>query len=339
MMYAKPPEPRVLVTGAGGPAGVAVIRALADRAELFAVDIDPCASGLYLVPHDRRALVPRGEAPDFVAELIERCRRWEIDVVIPTVDCELVPVADAAGEFRSVGTTVVVGPTSALATCLDKWSLATAVDGAVRAPTTALLDAAFRPETLPSWPAIAKPRRGSGSRGVALIRDPLELHQVPCDGSYILQEYLPGDELSVDVYVDGAGAAVGAVPRQRLRVDSGVSIAGRTVHDPEAIALALDTVAVLELTGPANVQCRRDRRGRLALLEVNPRFPGSLPLTIASGFDIPALALDEALGLPVRPLVSFEEIAIVRHLQDIVVSPQAFDELSRAGMTAERVPA
>ena len=42
-------NPRVLVTGAGGPAGVSVIRSLNAEAYVFAIDIDPCAVGLYLV--------------------------------------------------------------------------------------------------------------------------------------------------------------------------------------------------------------------------------------------------------------------------------------------------
>lgn len=46
------PSPvRVLVTGAGGPAGVAVLRSLARRRDvtLMAADMDRYASGLYLV--------------------------------------------------------------------------------------------------------------------------------------------------------------------------------------------------------------------------------------------------------------------------------------------------
>ena len=322
-------EARVLVTGAGGPAAVAVLRALAPRAELYAVDIDPCAAGLHLVDVHRRAIVRPGEHPLFVDELIEHCRMWDIDVLIPTVDCELVPVAAATGCFAAIGTSAVVGPAEALAICLDKWRLAGAATS-VPAPFTVLLDDRFDDDSFPSWPAIVKPRLGSGSRGVCRIEHPSELAGVRHDGTQILQEYLPGEELSVDVYVDADQRPIGAVPRQRLRVDSGVSIAGRTVHDPDATDLAFDVVQALGLTGPANVQCRRDRSGRLALLEINPRFPGALPLTIRAGFNIAAIALDEALGTPPTPLTSYDEVAVVRHLEDVVVSPQSFDELERS---------
>ena len=68
-------KPRVLVTGAGGPAGVAVIRSLHPNACLFAVDIDRCAVGLYLVSDGNRSIVPRGEEASFIDHIMELCRR------------------------------------------------------------------------------------------------------------------------------------------------------------------------------------------------------------------------------------------------------------------------
>jgi carbamoyl-phosphate synthase large subunit len=56
-----------------------------------------------------------------------------------------------------------------------------------------------------------------------------------------------------------------------------------------------------------------------ALLEINPRFPGAMPLTIAAGVDMPSLALDLALGLGIPDRVDFAEIANVRYLEDVFV--------------------
>lgn len=328
-------EPKVLVTGAGGPAGVSVIRSLAAKARLFAVDIDPCAAGLYLVDEQQRALVPRGDDSYFVDRIFDLCLKWDIDVVIPTVDVELLPLALAESRFVGRNVRILGGPSGALATCLDKWQLALAVDSTVRCPATHLIDQRFDPLGFPSWPAVVKPRSGSGSRGVRTLEHPDQLLGVARDGSMILQQYLPGEELSVDVLIDRSGVTVGAVPRIRCKVDSGVSVAGRTVRDGEATSLAVATLRAVGLTGPANVQCRRDSQGRLALLEVNPRFPGSLPLTEAAGFNIVELAVREALGMAVEPLGTYAEIGVVRHLEEVIVGA---DFLARTTMaTQERV--
>ena len=80
-------SPRVLVTGAGGPSGISILRALEDTPlELRAGDIDPFAAGLYLVDATRRAILPRGDDPRFTDDLLARCRREQMDVLLPTVD-------------------------------------------------------------------------------------------------------------------------------------------------------------------------------------------------------------------------------------------------------------
>ena len=324
-------RPRVLVTGAGGPAGVAVIRSLAQSCDCFAVDIDPCAVGLYLVEPERSALVPRGDDPRFMGAVSEICVRWSIDVFVPTVDTELLPAALAAPELRrSIGLETVVGPAAALSICLDKWLLAQSLPPELRPPGTELLAEPTLQPRHREWPAVTKPRRGSGSRGVRILDGPEELASVPADGTMLLQDYLPGEELSVDVYVDQDANFVGGVARSRLKVDSGVAVAGRTVRCPEALELAEAVVVAIGLTGPANVQCKRNRAGGWSLLEVNPRFSGSLPLTIAAGFDTPLLALGEALGVTPEPLRSFDEIAIVRYLDDVILDADAIANMTKS---------
>lgn len=123
----------------------------------------------------------------------------------------------------------------------------------------------------------------------------------------------------MDVIADAAGEVVAAVPRTRARVDSGVAIAGRTVHDDDLEQTATAIAKAIGLVGVANVQLRRDRKGRAVLLEVNPRFPGALPLTIAAGVDIPSLVADLFLGRDIPAKVPFREIAFVRFLEDVIV--------------------
>jgi carbamoyl-phosphate synthase large subunit len=56
--------------------------------------------------------------------------------------------------------------------------------------------------------------------------------------------------------------------------------------------------------------------GRPALLEVNPRVPGALPLTVASGVDMPRMALDSLRGRPLPEHADFREVAMVRYLEE-----------------------
>lgn len=327
----------VLVTGVGGPAGVTVVRSLLRRgdADVFAADMDGWASGLYLVPANRRRLVPPGADPTYADALIGMCQQDHIDVLVSTVDVELPPLAMRREELlERAGTVLAAPPTQALDIALDKYTLARRCESATRVPETALLDAegSARPWT---FPVIVKPRRGAGSRGVRAISGRDQLTALGFDAALIIQEFLPGEEYSVDVIADSESHVVAAVPRTRTRVDSGVSIAGRTVRDPELEEVATAVAEAIGLVGVANVQLRRDVEDRPALLEVNPRFGGAMPLTIAAGVDLPSLAVDLALGKPLPDHVDFKELAFVRFLEDVFLDPDEVLVSAHAGHEPE----
>ena len=319
------PMTRVLVTGAGGPAGVAVVRSLQERGdvEVFAADMDGWASGLYLVGREHRRLVPPGAEPGFVDAVRDLCARDRIDVLVATVDVEMPALARRRDELLAGGTVLAAPSAATLDVAQDKLALARRCDGLVRVPVTTLLDAEAAAW---SWrfPVIVKPRRGAGSRGVVTVSGAAELRALAAavtDDSLLVQEFLPGEEYSVDVLADADGRVVAAVPRVRARVDSGVSVGGWTLHEPSLEKTASAVATAIGLVGVANVQLRRDTEGEPALLEVNPRFAGAMPLTRAAGVDLPSLALDLALGRPLPEQVDFVELAVVRHLEDVFVAP------------------
>ena len=111
-----------------------------------------------------------------------------------------------------------------------------------------------------------------------------------------MQEHLPGPEYSLDVLARADGHVAAVVPRERMKVDSGIAVTGRTLHDEALEEFGREVAAAIGLTRVANVQVKGAAGGEPALLEVNARFPGTMPLTVASGVDMPGLAIGEALG-------------------------------------------
>jgi carbamoyl-phosphate synthase large subunit len=307
----------VLVTGAGGPAAIAVLKSLRGDPSvgLLAADMDGWAAGLYLVPPAARAVIPAGAAPEFAEALLARCLKMGADVVIPTVDSELRPLAAARAAFARAGVQLMLAPERALALTLDKLALARACAAVVRVPRTEPLSGDVSPDSW-TYPVIVKPRSGSGSRDITAVMSAEELKNLAPSADFIVQEYLPGEEYSIDVLADNDGRVVAGVPRVRARVDSGVSVAGRTLHDRELEQFGAAVATAVGLTFIANVQVRRDVAGRPALLEVNPRAPGSLSLTVASGVDMPRMALDAMRGHPLPEHAEFCEKAMVRFLDE-----------------------
>jgi carbamoyl-phosphate synthase large subunit len=331
---------RVLITGAGGPAAIAAMKSLgADPwVDLLAADMDPWAPGLYLVPPQARTLIPAGAAVGYTDAVLSRCHELAVDVLLPTVDAELLPLARARAAFAADGIDLLLASAEALEIILDKLVLAEHCAGVVRVPRTEPLGRATDPADW-TYPVVVKPRRGSGSRGFMLVGSAAELAAVKTGAvktgtgdrttGLLVQEFLPGEEYSIDVLADTTGHVIASVPRLRARVDSGVAVGSRTVRDAELEEFGQAVAEATGITYVANVQCKRDSDGHPALLEVNPRMPGTLGLTIASGIDMPRLALAALRGQPVPATLGFRERAVVRFLDERVIDPAEVENVGR----------
>jgi carbamoyl-phosphate synthase large subunit len=74
------------------------------------------------------------------------------------------------------------------------------------------------------------------------------------------------------------------------------------VRDDRLIALAMACARALPLAGAVNIQCRLVD-GAPVVFEINPRFSGGIPLTIAAGADFPRMLVDLARGRRVAPAI------------------------------------
>ncbi|RKR92532.1 carbamoyl-phosphate synthase large subunit [Micromonospora pisi] len=308
---------RVLVTGCGGPAGVAVLRELTTLdVTPVAADCDPYAAGLHL--GHQSYLLPTADSPDYPDRLLAAATATGSDAVIVTVAEELLRVAGNEAEFAERGIAAWFPAHRTVADCLDKWAFAARIDAAgVAAPGTAL----DGPGDLPG-PWIVKPRVGRGSRDVYPVDDPADfptlLRRVPAP---LVQTRLPGREFTVDCLIGRDGAVLGAVPRWRAQTRAGISTRGTTFADSRIDLLVKELAGALDLTAVCNVQGFLDDEGPARVVEVNPRFSGGLPLSLAAGADLVGQFLLGTLGLPIDPtaLVATEGVTTVRWFAESTV--------------------
>jgi hypothetical protein len=111
----------------------------------------------------------------------------------------------------------------------------------------------------------------------------------------LVMAYLPGEEFSVDVLARD-GEMLACVVRKRLQAVQGMATVAVVVAAPDVEDAARRVVAATGLSYVANVQFRRDADGIPRLLEINPRIPGTIHLTVAAGLNLPLAACTQALG-------------------------------------------
>lgn len=156
-------------------------------------------------------------------------------------------------------------------------------------------------------PLVLKPRASYAlgdvetKRSARVARDESELEAMLRSGAWascIAESFFPGVGVGVSVLAR-QGRILLAYQHRRLREGSETGASTRRVSeavDPALLASVVPLAAAAKLDGPAMFEFRVDRRsGRHILLEVNPRFWGSLPLAVAAGADFPALYWDLAL--------------------------------------------
>lgn len=296
----------VLVMSAGSIPGVCVLNALRDQREvpvrLLAADMSRLAAGFLLA--DAGHVVPGAQDPGFLDAVRELCRRERVEVLFPIIDEELQVFADHAAAFAGDGIRVFTNAPETVRVARDKFlTTRRCAELGVLAPPTLLKEDLGR-QPLPPFPLIVKPRDGRGSVGVQVARNARELEffadYVP---NPLIQQFIAGSEFTLDVLTDLEGRLLSLVPKERLQVKSGMQVKGRTVHDPQLLAYGADLARKFNLAPRANVQCIRDAQGRLWLIEINPKFPASLPFTIAAGVNAPLALLKMHLGQPVPPML------------------------------------
>ncbi len=254
----------VLVTGVGGPAGRAVVDQLTARG-LRVLGADLASVGIPGVVTTR---IPAAADPAFLGALTRLAVRQGARLIIPTVTEELPLLADA-GELAGVPVAVGSGP--AVATAHDKWATFLRLwDLNVAVPRSCLGGSTA---TVLSGTFVSKPRVGRGGRGVVVHRPggvPL-----PFDDGRIVQEYLPGPEYVVNLYLARLPEhdVIQVFEKTELRDgETGNAVAVRAAAVPDVAVLARTAAAAIGLAGPADVDIRRRADGRPAVLEINARF-------------------------------------------------------------------
>jgi len=307
--------PTVLLPGGGGDAAIGALRALRQagfKGRIVSTDANPLSTGLYLA--DSHHVLPPIKDPSFFDRALEVIERERIDVIFPTSGFDTLIYSQRKAELEARGVTVAMSDWPVVESCIDKWMFYQRTHERFPLPRTTL-----DPEARHDFPCFVKPVRGKGARGIALCRNEGELAaEVAKRDDLIIQDYLPGEEYSIDCLSDLAGKPLAAVPRERIAVKEGICVKGRVVRDPEVEKTCFELAAFLGIKGPSCMQMKRDEDGRMRFVEVNPRMGGATIFASLAGVNIAWLLLELACGREVA-IEPFREITVLRFYDEVVV--------------------
>ena len=265
-------------------------RQLGVELTLYGADITPTAPALYFC--DRTVLVPRIKTPEYIPALLDICRTEGIDALIPTIDTDLLILAQSKEQFAAIGTRVLISAPDKIALCRDK-RLTADYFHSVGLESPAPVDDVSRYQG--PFPAFIKPKDGSSSIFAyrADTREELLSYaaQVP---DYIIQPFISGTEYTVDIFCDFAGDPIYITPRIRQAVRAGEVLKTQIAQEPSILSEMQRLIRDYKPCGPITVQLIRSGEAN-HYIEINPRFGGGAPLSMLAGADA-AQALLRLLG-------------------------------------------
>lgn len=159
--------------------------------------------------------------------------------------------------------------------------------------------ARFSSKTDIVYPVFVKPDIGEGTRGAFKADSIEDISKIQIE-SYLVCEYLPGKEYSVDCFSDKNGRLSYVSPRVRERIFGGICVAGHTVELTDEIKEIAEKINErLNFVGLWYFQLKESSDGRLKLLEISTRCAGTMCLTRGKGVNLPLLSVYASMGYDV----------------------------------------
>ncbi len=261
-------------------------------AKVFCIDANPRLSPACQVA-DRFEKSPEVDDPSFFDFLLNFCKNNDISIVVPTDDGELSILSGYKKIFKEHRISIAI---SDKVFC-DIFYL--------KSKTNAFFEKAgfLTPKLITDlneayYPIFAKHNNSSCSVGAEVVNErERAIELIMKNKNYIFQEYLEGEEYTVDVFFDRNSEIKCIVPRRRLEVRAGEVSKSLALKDPliESQIQAL-TPFLKGAYGTLTIQLFKTGDNRIFFIEINPRFGGGYPLSYLAGADFTDMLIRDFLG-------------------------------------------
>lgn len=289
-------------------------KAIAGNGLVIAADCSDIAPAIY--DADRYYIVPRMSASGYLDVILDICRKEKINGVLSLIDPELSLLAEYAEDFKAVGTTVIGSSYALCEMALDKMQMYRwLVDHGYKCAKSYMDKDAFYADLEAgkiAFPVFVKPARGSASIAISKVydRETLEL-LLTHDEGLMIQEFLEGQEIGADVYIDMlSGEVVSIFTKKKLKMRAGETDKAVSFKDEKLFDLIKKFTEESGYRGQIDIDIF-DVNGTYYISEVNPRFGGGYPHAYECGADHMALIVRNLMGQINEPRIGAYEESMV----------------------------
>ena len=287
------------------------------EAKVFTTDMNPeLAPAAYV--SDGCFEVLRVTDENYISQLLDICKKNEIGMIVPTIDTELLVLAENKKLFNDNDIIVCVSDLDFIKVCRDKRNTGDFLEKHnIRVPKAV-------DKYNPTFPLFAKPYDGSLSTNLHYIKNAEELTQdILDDPKLLFMEYIDKEtykEYTIDMYYGTDNCVKCIVPRERIKIRAGEINKGRTVKCPlmdyikerlDKIEGCIGCICIQVFFNPLT----EDVVG----IEINPRFGGGYPQSYAACGNYPKMLIKEYfLGEKIAYIDDWKDNMLMLRFDDAV---------------------
>ena len=277
-------------------------KAVGDNGVIVATDMSSIAPAIYEA--DKHYIVPRMTAPGYLDVILDICDKEKVNGVLSLIDPELSLLAKNKDRFNAIGTEVIGSEYDICEMSLDKikmYKFCTS-NGFKAAKSWNDLNefkGAFERKEI-SFPIFVKPQCGSASIAISKVYDMETVDMLFAhaneDDQLMIQEFLNGQEIGADVYIDMiSGEVVSIFTKKKIVMRAGETDKSVSFKDDKLFELIKDFVKKAGYRGQIDIDIF-DIDGEYYISEVNPRFGGGYPHAYECGVDHMKLIFNNLAG-------------------------------------------
>ena len=275
-------------------------KTLGENGKVIATDMSTIAPAIYEA--DKYYIVPRITEPGYIDIILDICKKENISGVLSLIDPELSLLAENEEKFKNIGTTVIGSSYELCERALDKMQMFQWLRSHGYNCAKSYVDKneffANVKTGKANYPVFVKPVRGSASIAISKVFDN-ETVDLLFDHSdnLMIQEYLDGQEIGADCYIDLlSGELVSVFTKKKIVMRAGETDKSVSFKDEKLFELIKKFVNESGWRGQIDIDIF-EINGEYHISEVNPRFGGGYPNAYECGADHMKLIVNNLNGI------------------------------------------
>ena len=274
--------------------------ALQGEGRVIATDMSELAPAIYEA--DAYYIVPRMTDEHYLDVIYDICRKEKIDGVLSLIDPELSLLAAHESDFSMLGVKVIGSPYEQCERSLDKFQMYQWLSSHGYHCAKSYMDKeqfySDLEEGKISFPVFVKPAKGSASIAISKVYDKETVDLLFAhEEGLMIQEFLNGQEIGADVYIDMiSGEVVSVFTKKKLKMRAGETDKAVSFKDEKLFLLIEQFVKESGFSAQIDIDIF-DVDGEYYISEVNPRFGGGYPHAYESGADHMEMIINNLKGI------------------------------------------